>query len=203
MKSYPEVIYGAKSDEEISAPCASTGLPALVSQLPTISIAYSYSSQQTDNRVGDQGDEANNPTPVTGGDRNVAVESFFHSSCEITRGASTNMELELMVWLEVGNERLPSGSAPQFVYTNTAGDQYDVYTKPGNDKYVAYVAKNPVRNGTLAWSDFIDDARSNATSYGIRQVQDSWCLANVIFGSEIWWGEGSISLDYYQISRTY
>ncbi len=203
VKSYPEVIYGAKSATEMSAPCESTGLPAPVSQLPDLSIAYSYSSQLTDNRIGDKGDEANNPATVSGGDRNVAIESFFHSSCEITRGVSSNMELELMVWLEVGNERLPSGSAPQYVYTNTAGEQYDVYTKAGSDNYLAYVAKNPVRSGTLDWSAFIEDARSNAGNYGIKALQDSWCLANVIFGSEIWWGEGSINLDYYQITRTY
>ncbi|OED42452.1 hypothetical protein AB833_07415 [Chromatiales bacterium (ex Bugula neritina AB1)] len=203
VKSYPEVIYGAKSSTEMSAPCSSTGLPAPVSQLPDLSIAYSYRSQQSGKRVGDRGDENNNPTRVTGGDRNVAIESFFHSSCEISRGSNSNIELELMVWLEVGNERLPSGSAPEFTYTSRSGELYDVYTKPGAGNYLAYVAKNPVRNGTLSWSEFIDDARANAGNYDINAVKDSWCLANVIFGSEIWWGEGSINLDYYQITRQY
>ncbi len=108
-----------------------------------------------------------------------------------------------MVWLEVGNERLPSGSAPLTVFTNAAGQTFDVYTKPDNDQYIAYVAKNPVRAGTLAWNDFINDARTNSSTYAIRPIQDSWCLANVIFGSEIWWGEGSVDLDYYQITSSY
>ena len=203
VKSYPEVIYGAKSISEYSAPCADTGLPIAVKDMPDISIAYNYRTQLTDARVGDQGDEANNPTPVTGGDRNIALESFFHSSCDIRRGNDSNMELELMVWLEVGNERLPSGSAPQAVFTNAAGQTFDIYTKPGNDQYIAFVAQNIVQADTLDWNEFMDHARDNAATYSIRQQQDSWCLANVIFGSEIWWGEGSVNLDYYQITSQY
>lgn len=203
VKSYPEIIYGAKSNTEVSAPCASTGLPVLMQDVPEISIAYNYRTTLTNSRVGDQGDEANNPVAVTGGDRNIALETFFHSSCDVQRGSTSNMELELMVWLEVGNERLPSGSAPAHTFTNSAGQIYDVYTKPGNDKYVAYVAQNVVQADTLEWNDFINDARTNAGTYNIRAIQDSWCLANVIFGSEIWWGEGSVNLDYYQITSRF
>jgi len=41
-----------------------------------------------------------------------------------------------MVWLEMGNERLPSGQAPVGQYTSNAGNTYDIYTK--SDNYVAY-----------------------------------------------------------------
>jgi len=119
VKSYPEIIYGYKSNQEISAPCSNTGLPAKVQNLPNYSIGYSYRAPLTDNRIGDRGDESSNPPTVTGGDRNVAIESFFHNSCDITRGASTNMELELMVWLEMGNERLPSGQPPSTIQKAT------------------------------------------------------------------------------------
>lgn len=201
VKSYPEVIYGYKSNEEISAPCATTGLPVKVSDLPDMTIAYSYTATETDNRIGDKGDEANNPAPVTGGDRNIAIETFFHTSCDIQRGANTNMELELMVWLEMGNERLPSGQPPVATYTSPGGHTYDVYTK--SDNYVAYVAQNPVTADTLNWSEFINDARGKASDYGVKYLQDDWCMANVIFGSEIWWGEGSVGLDYYEITSRY
>jgi len=201
VKSYPEIIYGYKSNQEISAPCSNTGLPAKVQNLPNYSIGYSYRAPLTDNRIGDRGDESSNPPTVTGGDRNVAIESFFHNSCDITRGASTNMELELMVWLEMGNERLPSGQPPVGQFTSGAGQTYDVYTK--SDNYVAYVAQNPVRSGTLNWSEFINDTKGNASTYGVKTLQNDWCMANIIFGSEIWWGEGSVNLDYYQITRQY
>ena len=203
VKSYPEIIYGAKSNTEFSAPCATTGLPVLVQDLPEISIGYNYRTTLTNARVGDLGDEANNPVAVTGGDRNIAVESFFHSSCDIQRGRNSNIELELMVWLEVGNERFPSGSAPAHTFTSTAGHTYDVYTKPGNDQYLAYVAQNVVQADTLDWSEFINNTRANASTYGIRSIQDSWCLANILLGSEIWWGQGSVNFDYYQITSRY
>lgn len=201
VKSFPELIYGYKSNEEISGPCAATGLPVALSSLPDISIAYNYRAPLTDTRVGDRGDEANNPVPVTGGDRNIAIESFFHTSCDIIRGADSNMELELMVWLEMGNERLPSGQPPVAQYTSGTGQTYDVYTK--SDNYVAYVAQNPETAGTINWTEFVNDTRDNATSYGVKTLQNNWCMANVIFGSEIWWGEGSVALDYYQITSQY
>lgn len=201
VKTYPEIIYGYKSNNEISAPCSSTGLPAKVSELPDYSIDFSYRAPLTDNRIGDLGDENNNPSMVTGGDRNVAIESFFHTSCDIQRGASSNMELELMVWLESGAERLPSGQPPIAQFTSSAGQTYDVYTK--SDNYVAYLAQNPVRTGSLDWSEFISDAIANATTYGVKTLQNDWCMANIIFGSEIWWGEGSVNLDHYQITRQY
>jgi len=47
-----------------------------------------------------------------------------------------------MVWLEKGNERLPSGQPPVALYTSSTGLTYDVYTKSNN--YVAYVAQNTV-----------------------------------------------------------
>ncbi len=201
VKTYPEIIYGYKSNDEISAPCSSTGLPVKVSNLPDYTIDYSYRAPLTDNRIGDLGDENNNPSMVTGGDRNVAIESFFHTSCDIQRGASSNMELELMVWLESGAERLPSGQPPIAQFTSSAGQTYDVYTK--SDNYVAYLAQNTVRTGSLNWSEFIDDATANASTYGVKTLQSEWCMANIIFGSEIWWGEGSVNLDRYQISRQY
>lgn len=199
VKSYPEIIYGVKSQSEISAPCSTTGLPVPFGEMPTIDITYNYRATQTNNRVGDLGQ-----TTVTGGDRNVAIESFLHSSCEIARGANSNREFELMVWLEHGDERLPSGSPPASVFTDSAGRLYDVYVKGQADPgYIAYVAQNEVRNGTINWNEFFADAQSNASSYGVNRIDDSWCLANILFGSEIWWGEGSLDLDYYQITRSY
>ncbi len=204
VKSYPEILYGFKSNDEASAPCTTTGLPIKYSDMPDIDIAYSYTATQTNNRSGDFGDENNNPTPVTGGDRNIAVESFLHSSCDIKRGSESNREFELMVWLDHGPERLPSGSPPIATYTDSNSRIYDVYVKGQADPgYIAYVARNEVTSGTLDWDEFFTDAKNNAGTYGIRQIQDNWCLANILFGSEIWWGEGAFSLDYYQITQSY
>ena len=204
VKSYPEILYGAKSDVQVSAPCATTGLPVIYASMPDIDISYSYRSSQTNSRVGDKGDDNNFPQVVTGGDRNIAVESFLHSSCEIKRGADSNREFELMVWLDTGNERLPSGSPPVATYTDSSGRLYDVYVKGQADPgYIAYVARNEVTSGTLQWDEFFADAKSNAGTYGIKAIDENWCLANILFGSEIWWGEGGLTLDYYQITQRY
>lgn len=204
VKSYPEIIYGVKSQTQMSAACETTGLPVPYRDMPTIDISYSYSATQTNNRVGDLGDENNNPVTVTGGDRNVAIESFLHTSCEIQRGASSNREFELMVWLEHGDERLPSGSPPAAVYTDSEGRLFDVYVKGQADPgYIAYVAQDEVRNGTINWNEFFTNAKDNASTYGIKAIDEDWCLANILMGSEIWWGEGTFALDYYQIKRSY
>ena len=204
VKSYPEIIYGFKSNEERSATCEETGLPVTFSEVPQIDIAYEYRSTQTNNRVGDFGPEYNNPIPVTGGDRNIALESFLHSSCDIRRGSDSNREFELMVWLEHGPERLPSGSPPVSVYTDSFGRTYDVYVKGASDPgYIAYVAQNKQTRGTLNWNEFFADAQRNADTYGVRRLNNNWCLANILFGTEIWWGEGSFSIDQYDITRTY
>ncbi len=204
VKSYPEILYGVKSEGESSGSCESIGLPVPYDKMPTIDISYSYRATQTNNRVGDLGDENNNPVPVTGGDRNVAIESFLHSSCEIERGENSNREFELMVWLEHGDERLPSGSPPASVYTDSQGRLFDVYVKGQADSgYIAYVAQTEISNGSINWNEFFNDAKANAASYGIKTIKDNWCLANILFGSEIWWGEGDFALDYYQITRRY
>ncbi len=204
VKSYPEILYGVKSQSEQSATCEQTGLPVRYSDMPDIDISYSYRTTQTSNRIGDHFDEYGSLQSTTGGDRNVAIESFLYSSCDIRRGSDSNREFELMVWLDHGTERLPSGRPPVAVYTDKAGQRYDVYVKGQVDSgYVAYVAQQTSTTGTIRWNDFFTDAKDNAGTYGIKTINNHWCLANVLFGSEIWWGEGSLTLDYYQIQRSY
>ena len=204
VKSFPEIVYGVKSQTESSAECGTTGLPVAVNSLPEIDITYSYRAPQTNSRQGDLFDANGESQTVYGGDRNVAIESFLHSSCEITRGANSNLEFELMVWLEHGNERLPSGSPPVSVFTDSAGRHYDIYVKGAADPgYIAYVAQETATSGTLNWNEFFADARSNASTYGVNAIDTNWCMANILFGTEIWWGEGSFTVDYLQIQRQY
>ena len=204
VKSYPEIIYGAKSQTELSAECGTTGLPVPYKSLPDIDITYSYRAPETSSREGDLNDANGVSQTVYGGDRNVAIESFLHSSCEIIRGAESNREFELMVWVEHGNERLPSGSPPVSVFTDSAGRLYDIYVKGADDPgYIAYVAQETATSGTLNWNEFFADASANAGAYGVNAIDPDWCLANILFGTEIWWGEGSFTMDYLQIQRSY
>ena len=215
VKSYPEIIYGAKSQNNISGGCEDVGLPAPYAQLPEFTIDFEYTTTDGNNYVGDayvpneNGDFQN--ISVTNGDRNVAIESFFHTDCEIKRGGEDgNVEFELMVWLEKGNERRPSGDPPVGTFTDSENHVFDIYTKPtGNDAYVAYVAQNAIASGKLHWNEFIEDLRLNGANYGdeegnlIRTFNDAWCMGNILFGTEIWWGDGSMEISDYKITRRY
>lgn len=215
VKTYPEVVYGTKSQNNIAGSCEDSGLPATYRQLPNFTIDFDYTTTNGNSYVGDarfpddNGDVQN--IDVTNGDRNVAIESFFHSDCEIRRGGEDgNVEFELMVWLEKGNERRPSGDPSVGTFTDSENHVFDIYTKPsGNDAYIAYVAQDPIYTGRLHWNEFIEDVRLHSTNYGdengnlIRGFDDEWCLGNILFGTEIWWGDGSMELNDYQITRDY
>ena len=75
--SFPELIFGTKSAAERSGSFAATGLPIENSELPAqINIEYDYSYSQG---------VTNSPTGDTNPDFsgfNVAIESFWHESCD-------------------------------------------------------------------------------------------------------------------------
>ncbi len=213
VRSYPELIYGVKSQGEISAPKSVTGLPARVGDLPVISIDYSYSGSEN-------GPPRAVEIPVNDryavgdlitGERNLAVESFFHpadasGNCPesvVQRNSSgSNHTYELMVWLDSGAERLPSGPADEVTTATIDGVEYRVFTKAGDLKYVAFVAVNPQQTGTIVWTSFIDWAQIHAhrvvEDFGARtnsvKLQDDWCLGNILVGNEIFWGAGNLNL---------
>jgi len=74
-----------------------------------------------------------------------------------------------------------------------------------DDGYVAL--KN---TGILYWNDFIDWARENAHTvkqqFGANansvEIEDSWCLANIIIGTEIFWGKGNFDLLEWTITQS-
>ncbi len=195
-KSYPEVIYGVKSLGEISGDFATTGLPVEQYDSPEWTIDYAYNFQ---------GRRSSSDT--TGGsdsEFNVAIESFYHESCDIKRtGEPTdNQVMEIMVWLHTGNN-LPSGQAPVAVKTTSDGRRFQVYAKISNFNYVAYVAMDETDSGTVLYSELLRDAQDNAATYGIYPLKDTDCLANILMGTEIWHGAGTFTLSNYQINRTY
>jgi hypothetical protein len=220
VRSYPELVYGVKSQGEISAPKSVTGLPVRIDEMPDIKIDYSLAGSEYGPARAVS--VSTNPRFPNGtliqGERNIAVESFLHPSdgsgnCGenvVQRGSgSSNHTYEVMVWIDSGAERLPSGPG-DFVTTITLGGQaYDVYTKSSDRKYVAFVARNPQTSGVLDWSGFINWARQYAhrvqQEFGARvnsdQIQDDWCLANILIGTEIWWGDGDLNIYEWQINQ--
>ena len=93
---------------------------------------------------------------------------------------------------------------------NIRGDAYKVYTKGGDPRYIAFVAQNPQTTGTIFWNDFTDWARENSHQvterFGARsntvEIQDDWCVANILVGTEIFWGAGNIDIFDWTITQT-
>ncbi len=216
VKSYPEIIYGIKSPSEFSGSTlaetpAETGLPAKVADMPFFKIDYAFSSEEYPTRGKDFNGQRIN------GERNIAVEAFFHElagECEIgslvRNGTTSNQRFEIMVWLDAGAERLPAAPS-DFVTTQTLdGIQYDIYTKPSDPEYIAFVSKTPTSSGSINWSTFVEWTRTNShrltevfgRGFDTVQLQDDWCMANILLGTEIWWGNGYFQADEWTISRT-
>ena len=59
-------------------------------------------------------------------------------------------------------------------------------------------------------NDFIDWASANAhqvsTLFGANsdsvQIQDFWCMANILVGTEIFWGAGAMNIMDWTITQT-
>ena len=220
VRSYPELIYGVKDEFRTSAPKSVTGLPVELSELPNISIDYSFDGPQ----FGEPRtvDASNNPRFPNGstisGERNVAIESFLYNKdaagqCSegiVTRNPASNHTFEIMVWLDAGAERLPAGPSDFVADLAIRGAPYKVYTKDSDPRYIAFVAQNPQTSGTVFWNDFVDWARDNAHQvqerFGARsnavQIQDDWCVANILVGTEIFWGAGNMDIFEWTITQS-
>jgi len=220
VRSYPELIYGVKDEFRTSAPQSETGFPVRLSELPNIQIDYSYSSEQfgTSRTV----DASNNPRFPNGttisGERNVAIESFYYEpdaagNCStdiVSRNPISNHKFEVMVWLDAGAERLPAAPSGFVADLEIRGEQYKVYTKRDDPRYIAFVAQNPQTTGTIFWNDFTDWARDNSSTvseqfgalYNTNPIQNDWCVANILVGTEIFWGAGNMNLSEWTITQS-
>lgn len=220
VRSYPELIFGTKDEFRTSAPTSVTGLPVMISEMPTFRIDYSYDGPQFgDSRAVDASNNSRFPNGTTiSGERNVAVESFFYetdangncSADTVTRTGGSNHTYEVMVWLDAGAERLPAGPNNFVADLNLRGADYKVYTKDSDERYIAFVAQNPQTTGTIYLNDFIDWARENAHVVTERfgalsdsvQIQDDWCMANILVGTEIFWGAGNMDIYDWTITQS-
>ncbi len=220
VRSYPELIYGVKDEFRTSAPKSVTGFPVRMDTMPNIRIDYSYDGPQYgDSRTVDASNNARFPNGTTiSGERNVAIESFLYNAdaagnCSegiVTRNGGSNHVYEVMVWLDAGAERLPAGPNDFVADLNIRGEAFKVYTKGADPRYIAFVAQNPQTTGTIYWNDFTDWARENAhvvrERFGARsnsvQIQDNWCVANIIVGTEIFWGAGNINIYDWTITQS-
>jgi hypothetical protein len=220
VRSYPELIFGVKDEFRTSAPQSVTGLPVELSQMPNIAIDYSYNGPQYgEARTVDASNNPRFPNGATiSGERNIAIESFLYNKdasgqCSegiVSRNGGSNHTYEIMVWLDAGAERLPAGPSDFVTDLTIRGAPYKVYTKGSDPRYIAFVAQNPQNSGTIYWNDYVDWARANAHRvqelFGARSnsvpIQDDWCVANILVGTEIFWGAGNLDLYNWTITQS-
>lgn len=187
VKSYPEVVYGNKLGVHISGSKAETGLPEKVVDLQEFKVDYSF-THDFDAEV------------------NVALESFFHSSCNITGPCDDvdNRIFEMMIWVQNPTVRTPGDLALTGVMIDNK--LWDVYIKPrSNKKYIAFTAQTDQSSGTINWNRFVDWTvewtKNNAEELEINQLSTDYCMGAIEIGTEVFNGKGNFKLDRYNISR--
>ncbi len=178
VKSYPQVYYGRKTRYNSSGTVAQTGLPVLVDRMPQYYVEYNYSE--------------------TGQvERNVALESFFHTSCE---AEEHNKQYEMMVWVGVPTIRTPGTPVTR---VTLSGQDWDVYINPQLGwAYVAFVATAPGNSGTLDWNAFVNWSRFNGPSFGVPRMADNACMGAIEIGTETFWGTGTFTLNRFNVYRS-
>ncbi len=216
-KSFPRIVSGVSirqnsrskafmTEEYFERQCKQSGLPSLMKDIPQFKIDFSYSSSKTKRRKGDvqvKGESVD----IFGGERNAVFASLFYPSCSEVVKPLPERSLLLLVWTEKGPERLPSGKPPIVeTFTDSMGREFEIFTKVqyGDDSYLAFVPKTDFQSGTIIWNDFLDFTKSKKfKDLGLIEYSEDWCMVSIMFGTEIWWGEGFFQLDKFQITRTY
>lgn len=178
VKSYPQVYYGRKTRYNLSGTVAETGLPQPTDNLSQYQVHYDYSE-----------------TGIV--ERNVALESFFHTSCE---AEEHNKQFEMMVWVGIPNIRTPG---TQVTSATIDGQGWDVYVNTQLPwAYVAYVAQNPSNRGTLNWNAFVDWSRNVGPAFGVPAMARNTCMGAIEIGTETFWGTGTFTLNRFQVNRS-
>ena len=177
VKSYPQVYYGRKTRFNQSGSVAETGLPAPLGSIPQYTIDFAYS--ETGNA-----------------ERNVAFESFFHTSCE---AEENNKQFELMVWVGKPDIRTPG---PIVTTARIDGRDWDVHVNPTLGwGYVAFVAQTPFNSGRLNWNAFVDWTRNSGPAFGVPSIANNTCMGAIELGTETFWGAGTFTIDRLNVSR--
>lgn len=177
--AYPEVIHGDKFG---SLDSGAEGLPVRVKDIDKIYIDFDYS-------------EKDNATAA----RNVAIETFFHSTKDITGpghpSGKNNVVFELMVWVDKPDSRFGIVPGDSRGIVDVDGREYEVFTHDSK-AYVAFVAVEPQNAGRICWSDFIGACEQFED---LRTISKNWFISAFEFGPEIWTGAGEFTVNKFDV----
>ncbi len=176
VKSYPQVYYGRKTRNSQSGTPAKLGLPVNVNNMPNYKVRYKYRETGT-------------------AERNVALESFFHTSCE---AEEWNKHFEMMIWVNKPVIKTPGTKVTE---ATIDGKRWDVYINPALTwGYVAFVEQTPSNEGWLDWKEFVDWTRFQGPQHGVWSVGNT-CMGAIEIGTETFWGNGTFTLDEFRVTR--
>ncbi len=177
VKSYPQVYYGRKTKNTQSGTAAKLGLPVELHKLPNFKVRYKYSETGS-------------------AERNVALESFFHTSCE---AEEWNKQFEMMIWVGKPTTKTPGRLVAE---ATIDGKQWDIYTNPALGwGYVAFVEKQSSTEGWLDWKKFVDWTRYQGPQYGVWPIGNNTCMGAIEIGTETFWGHGTFTLHEFRVTR--
>ena len=183
VKAYPQVFYGRKIGAfNDSGTVHELGVPARINVLDDFHVEYEFSERSV-------------------GERNVAIESFFHNDCTITH-ANQSQQFEMMVW--VGRPTKRTGGTNKVGEAFIDGTTWEVYINTHlNWRYLAYVRKTEAKEGVIDWNAFIDYTRNEAYKLDSRvpRLGSSECMNGIEMGTEIFFGSGDFSLDKFNVIR--
>lgn len=177
VKSYPQVYYGRKTKNTQSGTPEKLGLPASVNNLPDFKVRYKYS-------------ETGSP------ERNVALESFFHTSCE---AEEWNKQFEMMIWVGKPSTKTPGKLVSE---ATIDGKVWDIYTNPSLGwGYVAFVDRETSTEGWLDWNKFVEWTRYQGPAVGVWPIGNNTCMGAIEIGTETFWGTGTFTLHEFRVTR--
>ncbi len=178
VKAYPQVYYGHKRQSTPSGSAAELGLPAFIKDLENFKVTYQY----RENGIGE---------------RNVALESFFHTTCDIR---PDNQEFELMIW--VGKPTIRSGGTDKIGEVKLDGAMWDVWlNKNLKWGYVSFVRQKPSNSGIINWNTFVDWTLKHGPAMGVPKLNPKSCMNTIELGTEIFWGKGEFILEKFKVDR--
>ena len=112
----------------------------------------------------------------------------------------------MMVWIASPAIRTP-GNILAASGVLIDGQLWDIWIKPSQvSDYIAYTAQNELTAATLNWNAFVEHTRqwtaANADVLGVTVLDADWCIAAIEFGTETWWGSGTLALEEFTVTRS-
>lgn len=199
VKGYMQVYYGKKEGATPSGGDNSlTSFPLQVKDLKNIRVDYKFSEDGF-------------------GERNVAIESFFHSGgCNVKHDENYDTvdpnydNIEMMVWVGRPIVRRPGNKyVGKF---NIDGRDWHLWLNSVlSHTYLAFASEETIPEASLNWSEFVNFTRgwldNNSHKYRTKlgrtldKMTDEMCMPGVEMGTEVFWGKGNFELEKFEVKH--